>query len=77
MKSRVFKSGNSMAVRIPASMKWDASEVEIVDLGEEGLLIKPLAEPRDPWELFREGLEELGGDWPDREQEYDQERADW
>jgi virulence-associated protein VagC len=77
MRTKVFKNGNSKAVRIPASIKILGSEVEIEDLGEEGILLKPISQPRSPWELFREGVEELRGDWPERVREADQNRADW
>jgi len=36
-----------------------------------------LPQKRDPWELFEEGIAELGGEWPDRVQEKDQARAEW
>lgn len=75
MKTKIFKSGNSKAVRIPASIELSGSEVEIVDLGAKGILLKPLVP--DPWILFREGIEELGGAWPERVQEEDQGRAEW
>jgi virulence-associated protein VagC len=77
MITRVFKSGNSRAVRIPASIKIAGSEVEIIDLGKDGILLKELKKTRDPWELFKEGLAELGGDWEQRVQENDQTRQDW
>ena len=48
MKTRGFKSGNAQAVRIPASLKFSGSEVEIIDLSEEGILLKALEDPRDP-----------------------------
>ena len=73
----MFKSGNSKAVRIPASIQLSGPEVEIVDLGADGVLLKELAETRDPWDLFREGLAELGGEWPERAQEKDQKRPEW
>lgn len=77
MMTKVFKSGNSYAVRIPASIKLSGPEVEIVDQGKEGILLRELAQKRDPWELFEEGIAELGGEWPDRAQEKDQARAEW
>lgn len=77
MKTKIFKSGNSKAVRIPASIHLSGPEVEIVDLGEKGVLLKELPQTRDPWELFREGLSELGGEWPVRVQEKDQKRREW
>ena len=60
VKTKIFKSGNSKAVRIPASIRLSGPEVEIVDLDENGVLLKELAQPRDSWDLFREGLAEWG-----------------
>lgn len=77
MITRIFKSGNSYAVRIPASIKLSGPEVEIVDLGTKGILLQELAQKRDPWKLFEEGIAELGGEWPDRTQEKDQARTEW
>ena len=39
--SKVFKSGNSQAVRIPASLRIDADEVNICQLPDGRLLIEP------------------------------------
>jgi virulence-associated protein VagC len=77
MRTKIFKSGNSHCVRIPASIKLSGPEVEIIDLGPEGVLLQELAQRRDPWELFQEGIAELGGEWPDRVQEKDQARKEW
>jgi virulence-associated protein VagC len=77
MITKVFKSGNSRAVRIPASIKLTGPEVEIVDLGQDGILLKELARRRDPWDLFNEGIAELGGEWEERVQEADQGRPEW
>jgi len=77
MKTKIFKSGNSKAVRIPASIQLSGPDVEIVDLGEDGVLLKDLGQSKDPWDLFFEGVAELGGEWPDRPQEKDQKRPEW
>lgn len=39
--TRVFKSGNSQAVRIPHEFQLDSSEVEISRCGDE-LIIRPM-----------------------------------
>lgn len=39
--TRVFKSGNSQAVRIPKEFQLNASEVEIFSRGDE-LVIRPM-----------------------------------
>lgn len=41
MITRVFKSGNSQAVRIPRELQLDTSEVEISRRGDE-LIIRPM-----------------------------------
>lgn len=40
-KARVFKSGNSQAVRLPKEFRFDATEVEIFRRGQEVVLRKP------------------------------------
>jgi antitoxin VapB len=39
-KARVFKSGNSQAVRLPKEFRFDVKEVEIFRRGEEIVLRK-------------------------------------
>jgi antitoxin VapB len=39
--AKVFRSGNSQAVRLPKAFRLDAIEVEIVRRGEE-LILRPL-----------------------------------
>jgi antitoxin VapB len=41
--TRVFKSGNSQAVRIPKEFQFDVDEVEIISRGDE-LIIRPKKE---------------------------------
>jgi antitoxin VapB len=40
-KARVFKSGNSQAVRLPKEFRFDVKEVEIFRRGDEIILRKP------------------------------------
>jgi antitoxin VapB len=40
-KAKVFKSGNSQAVRLPKEFRFDVKEVEILRRGEEIVLRKP------------------------------------
>lgn len=42
MLTKVFKSGNSQAVRIPKEFKLEQDEVEIIKRGNE-LVIKPVS----------------------------------
>jgi antitoxin VapB len=40
-KARVFKSGNSQAVRLPKEFRFDVKEVEIFRRGDEIILRRP------------------------------------
>ena len=50
--TRVFKSGNSQAVRIPREFQLDVSEVEIFQRGEELVLRKKRDDLSDVLDLF-------------------------
>ncbi len=39
--ARIFKSGNSQAVRLPKQFRFDVSEVEVFRRGDEIVLRKP------------------------------------
>jgi antitoxin VapB len=41
IKTKIFKSGNSQAVRLPKEFRFDVKEVEILRRGEEVVLRKP------------------------------------
>ena len=58
LTAKVFKSGRSQAVRLPKRYRFDCSEVN-VRRTEDGLLLTE----KGPWELFREGLDELTDDF--------------
>jgi Virulence-associated protein and related proteins len=58
--AKVFKSGNSQAVRLPKEYRLDAKEVSINRIGNV-LMLVPLG---DPWHVFSEGLKEIGSDFP-------------
>jgi antitoxin VapB len=57
--TRIFRSGNSQAVRIPRQFRIDAAEVEISRRGEEIVLRKP---PRNLAQAFHL-LTELSSDF--------------
>jgi antitoxin VapB len=42
LHTRIFKNGNSQAVRIPHALRLDADEVTIERTADGGLLISPL-----------------------------------
>ena len=72
MKSKVFKSGNSQAVRIPQELALPYGDVEVVRRGN-ALVITPLGTPTGG-QLF-DALAAIEGPI-DREQPVHQER-DW
>lgn len=57
--AKVFKSGNSQAVRLPKEFQFSGNEVYIKKVGRTVVLI-----PKDdPWALFRESLDEFPDDF--------------
>ena len=57
--AKVFKSGNSQAVRLPKEFQFSGNEVYIKKVGRTIILI-----PKDdPWALFRESLNEFLDDF--------------
>lgn len=57
-KARVFQIGRRQVIRLPKQFRVDAAEVYLKKTAEGFLVI-----PRDPWELFLEGVEELSDDF--------------
>ena len=56
---KVFKSGNSQAVRIPKEFNVSDEELIINKIGNTIILF-----PRnDPWELFKKSLQEFSDDF--------------
>jgi antitoxin VapB len=56
--AKVFKNGRSQAIRLPKEFRVASSDVYLKRTREGFLVI-----PRDPWELFFEGVEELSEDF--------------
>jgi antitoxin VapB len=56
--AKVFQNGRSQAIRLPKEFRVETSEVYLKRTPEGFLVI-----PRDPWELFFEGVEELSDDF--------------
>jgi antitoxin VapB len=59
--ARIFKSGNSQAVRLPAEFKLDVSEVQIFRQGED-LVLRPM---RKTWEDYFERGRRFSDDFPE------------
>jgi antitoxin VapB len=70
--ARVFQNGRSQAIRLPKAFRVDTTEVYLKRTAEGFLVI-----PRDPWEIFLEGVRELSDDFMagGREQPAVQDRA--
>ena len=61
--AKVFKSGNSQAVRLPKEFQFSGDEVYIKRAGRGVILI-----PKDePWELFEQSLGEFTEDFMEGE----------
>ncbi len=58
-KAKIFKSGNSQAVRLPKEFQFSGNEVYIKRTGR-GLILIPKDEP---WEMFEESLGEFTKDF--------------
>jgi antitoxin VapB len=56
--AKVFRNGRSQAIRLPREFRLASKEVYLKRTREGFLVI-----PRDPWELFFEGVEELSDDF--------------
>lgn len=52
--AKVFRNGRSQAIRLPREFRVDTAEVYLKKTQEGFLVI-----PRDPWEVFFEGVAEL------------------
>ncbi len=76
--AKVFKSGNSQAVRLPKDFRLDVDEVEISKEGE-AIILRPLAGKKVPWQHLRAALDMgFSSDFLDqgRQRPGDQDRSD-
>jgi len=62
MKAKVFRSGNSQAVRLPKQFQLSVREVEIFKRGEE-VVLRPLAKS---WEQYCKHGRHFTVDFPER-----------
>ncbi len=81
MLTKVFQSGNSQAVRIPACYRLDVGQVEIIRLDNGSLLLKPNPSEQPSFgEAVLQALSGFDDDFiqavADRDNEPPQER-DW
>jgi antitoxin VapB len=59
LTTKVFKSGNSQAIRIPKEYQIDADELFINKIGST-IIIFP---KNDPWKMFKESLTGFSDDY--------------
>ena len=59
LTTRVFRSGNSQAVRIPKEYQIEADELFINKIGNT-IVIFP---KNDPWEIFKDSLADFSDDY--------------
>ncbi|MEQ1486756.1 type II toxin-antitoxin system VapB family antitoxin [Methyloglobulus sp.] len=50
--TKVFKSGNSMAIRLPKGIKFDTNEVEIFRRGNEVIIRERQTKPTDVFDIL-------------------------
>ena len=60
--AKVFKSGNSQAIRLPKEYRLDAKEISVSRIGNVLMLVPK----NDPWSVFSQGIQEVGKDFPDK-----------
>jgi antitoxin VapB len=70
--AKVFRSGNSQAVRLPKEFQIDANEVEISKRGDE-IILRP--KPKSWDEYFRHS-KRFTEDFPDRIEDHPPEERD-
>ena len=56
--AKVFMNGRSQAIRLPKEFRVDTEEVYLEKTREGFLVI-----PKDPWDVFFEGVAELSDDF--------------
>ena len=73
-RARVFKSGNSQAVRLPREFQIDASEVEVTRQNGD-LILRPV---RKTWKDYFDHGRRFSDDFPETiEDKSAEERAGW
>ena len=53
--ARVFKSGNSQAVRLPKEFRFSVDRVEVTQEGD-ALILRPHVGPQEPWSSLKAAL---------------------
>ena len=58
--AKVFRSGNSQAVRLPKAFRFDVEEVEVWRDGD-AVILRPRADEGRPWASLRAAIERAAG----------------
>ena len=66
LTAKVFRSGNSQAVRLPKEFRLEANEVEIFKRGDE-IVLRP--RPKT-WESYFKQARRFTDDFPDKIEDY-------
>lgn len=70
--AKVFQNGRSQAIRLPKDFRVATDEVYLKRTPQGFLVI-----PRDPWELFYEGVEEVSEGFMADRQQPPPEKRNW
>jgi antitoxin VapB len=54
--AKVFRSGNSQAVRLPKEFRFDVDQVEVMREGD-AVILRPVAKHHEPWASLQAALE--------------------
>ena len=75
--AKVFKSGNSQAVRLPKAFRFNVAEVEVSREGD-AIILRPHPKSKRDWNSLRSALKRGVSDdfLKDREQPPEQHRTD-
>lgn len=76
--AKVFRSGNSQAVRLPRDFRFDVDEVEVSREGD-AVILRPKPDTSRPWASLRAAIDRgVSSDFmaAGREQGEDQDRPD-
>lgn len=58
MQTRVFQSGNSQAVRIPADFRFDVDVIDIFRAENGDIILRPIRKPTESFLALFEGFDD-------------------
>jgi antitoxin VapB len=62
-RAKIFKSGNSQAVRLPKEYRFDVKEVEISRRGDEVILREPMSNLTDVFDALASMPDDFMAEW--------------